>query len=266
MGFLLKRGSSDKRLVSEVKGFLIKLGYLLNDSGVNKGIFGPKMEAAVADFQENHGLQGTGEVDQKTYDLLKLAAEDESGTFVNPALEEARKYRGQKETDKSLQNKLIPFWKRVGLPGYKSLIGISFAWCALFFFAMNSDVGQDVIASAGAKRIGQSGYEIDWKKNGIPEGAGVWKNSSSCKSSSGNHITWSSGSCTAVYINSKGATWTGFGGNQGNAVKDSIYCAKGDCKSSKDVICRVFWHKKELPPPVKANKGCGGAGGGESTT
>lgn len=265
MGFLLKRGSTDRTTVSIVKGWLIRIGYELNDSGANKGIFGPKMEASVADFQERSNLQETGEVDQKTYDLLKLAAED-GAVYVNPALEEARKYRGQKESDKGLLAKLVPYWKKVGLPGYKTLIGTSFAWCALFFFAMNSDVGQDVIASAGAKRIGQSGYEIDWRKNGIPEGAGVWKNSSSCKSASGNHITWSSGSCSATYIGKRGATWTGFGGNQGNAVKDSVYCAKGDCSGSeKSVICRVFWHKKDLPPPVVVSKNCGGSGQSEST-
>lgn len=185
--------------------------------------------------------------------------------FKNPAYEKAKEFEGKKETDKSFGAWLSGFWKRVGLPSYKTIIGGSFAWCALFFFAMNSEVGQNVIASASAKRIGQSGYEINWKRDGIPQGAGVHKNSSSCSSGSGNHITWADGDCTAEDLMKKGATWAGFGGNQADQVKRSIYCAKGDCQGSKDVICRVFWHNAKLPPKVTKSKNCTGTPEKEST-
>jgi len=184
----------------------------------------------------------------------------------NPAYKEAKKYSGQKETNSWFVAFLIRWWPKVGLAKYKQLAGSSFAWCALFFFAMNSEVGQDVIASASAKRIGQSGYTIDWKKNGIPQGAGVWKNSSSCSSGSGNHITWADGDCTAQDINKKGATWAGFGGNQDNAVKRTIYCAKGDCKDVNGEICRVFWHKKPLPGPIEKSVNCTGTVSGNEST
>jgi hypothetical protein len=186
---------------------------------------------------------------------------------VNPAYIEAKKYAGKKETDSKFSKYLSAWWAKVGLSSYvkRGLVGSSLAWCAVFFFAMNSEVGQDVIASAGAKKIGQSGYTIDWRKNGIPQGAGVWKNSSSCDSGTGNHITWADGSCTAKDLMKPKATWPGFGGNQDNQVKRSIYCAKGDCGSSKDVICRVFWHNKQLPPPVEKSNDCGGSSSSEST-
>lgn len=184
----------------------------------------------------------------------------------NPAYKEAKKHLGKKEYDSKFQAFLVPFWAKVGLPKYKTLVGSSFAWCALFFFAMNSQVGQNVISSAGAKKIGQSGYAIDWKTNGIPQGAGVWKNSSSCSSGSGNHITWADGDCSASDLMKPGATWAGLGGNQNNAVQRSIYCAKGDCGSKRDVICRVFWHKKELPGPIQKSVNCTGESSGSEST
>lgn len=233
--------------------------------------FGSTTREKVKEFQKGQGLEVTGEIDEKTLKALGLILKvpevkaEPIAIHVNPAYLEAKKYAGQKETDKKLQDKLVPVGKKITGKWYTTLVGASFAWCAVFFFSMNSDVGQEVIASAGAKKIGQSGYEINWKRDGIPQGAGVWKNSSSCSSSSGNHITWADGDCSAADLMKPKATWPGFGGNQGNAVKRSIYCAKGDCKESKDVICRVFWHVKELPPSVKVSKNCSGSASEEST-
>jgi len=191
-----------------------------------------------------------------------------TGSSGNPAYNEAKKYAGKKETDKGFSAWLSAWWAKVGLKSYvtKGIAGASLAWCALFFFTMNSEVGQKVVASAGAADIGRSsGFEINWKRDGIPQGAGVWKNSSSCGSGSGNHITWADGDCSAADLAKAKATWPGFGGNQNNEVKRSIYCAKGDCSGSKDVICRVFWHVKTLPPPVKTSKNCSGSSSAETT-
>lgn len=229
----------------------------LNAHGENltvDGDLGPKTQAAIDKYDVQIGLN------LKHPERIETRPQS-----TNPAYEEAKKFEGKKESDSKFNAWLSAYWPKVGLKNYKTIVGSSFAWCALFFFAMNSNTGQDVIASAGAKKIGQSGYEINWQKDGIPEGAGVWKNSSSCSSSTGNHITWADGNCSADDLAKPKATWPGFGGNQGNEVKRSIYCAKGDCGSSKDVICRVFWHAKELPPPVKQSKNCTGSSSGEST-
>lgn len=231
----------------------------LNEQGENlsvDGDFGPKTKAALEKY----------DVEIEVKRAIRPPSPPIDKTATNPAYEEAKKYIGKGEGSPSFVAWLSKFWPKVGLPSYKTIIGSSFAWCALFFFAMNSEVGQNVTASAGAKQIGQtSGYTIDWKKDGIPEGAGVWKNSSSCSSGSGNHITWSNGSCTPEDLAKPGATWPGLGGNQGNAVKRSIYCAKGDCGKSRDVICRVFWHNKNLPGRVKRSVNCTGTAVGEST-
>ena len=215
---------------------------------------GPKTQAALSKYDV--------EIDVRP---AKIPEPLPVGRSQNPAYEEAKKYAGKKEQDSKFNAWLSAFWPKVGLKNYKTIVGSSFAWCALFFFAMNSETGQDVIASAGAKKIGQSGYEINWKQDGIPQGAGVWKNSSSCSSGSGNHITWADGDCTPEELAKPKATWAGFGGNQADAVKRSIYCAKGDCGSSKDVICRVFWHEKNLPPKVAKSKNCTGTPSQEST-
>lgn len=240
-----------KDLIKFLKIRLNEQGEKLDPENEN---FGPASEEALSKYEIEITLK------------KKAVVTPPAGTYKNPAYEEAKKYSGKKETDKTFGAWLSGYWKKVGLANYKTIVGSSFAWCALFFYAMNSNVGQDVIASAGAKRIGQSGYEINWKANGIPQGAGVWKNSKDCSSSAGNHITWADGDCSAEDLAKKGATWPGFGGNQGDQVKRSIYCAKGDCGLlSKDVICRVFWHDKNLPPKVTKSKNCTGSSSQEST-
>ena len=239
----------------DLKSFVKRLQAELNGHGENltvDGDMGPKTQAAADKYDLQIGLN------LKHPDRIETRS-------TNPAYDEAKKYDGKKESDSKFNAWLSTYWPKVGLKNYKTIVGSSFAWCALFFFAMNSNTGQDVIASAGAKKIGQSGYEIQWKENGIPQGAGVWKNSSSCSSGTGNHITWADGDCTAEELAKPKATWAGFGGNQADAVKRSIYCAKGDCGSSKDVICRVFWHDKNLPPKVAKSKNCTGTPTQEST-
>lgn len=242
------------------KDFVRRLQAAMNAAGASPrlaedGDPGPKTQAALEGF----------DVEVSVKRRVVAPAPVTGDRPVNPAYKEAKKFEGKGEKDKAFVAWMSTYWKKVGLPNYKTIVGASFAWCALFFFGMNSNVGQDVIASAGAKRIGQSGFEINWKRDGIPQGAGVWKNSSNCSSASGNHITWADGDCTAEELAKPKATWPGFGGNQGDQVKRSIYCAKGDCGSSRDVICRVFWHEKTLPPPVKKSVNCSGTPKKEST-
>jgi hypothetical protein len=91
---------------------------------------------------------------------------------VNPAYVEAKKYAGKSEHDKTWSDWLSKFWPKVGLPGYKTIVGTSFAWCGLFVAAMNTQVGQKIVSgAAGAKNWARYGVEVDWKKNGIPKGA-----------------------------------------------------------------------------------------------
>lgn len=189
---------------------------------------------------------------------------------LDPAYLEAKKHKNKKETDKTFSAYVSQFWAFVGLKSYVKLgiAGASLAWCAVFFYGMNKETNQQavIVPSALAREIGKSGITVDWKKDGIAQSMGVWKNSSDCNSSTGNHITWADGDCSAEDLMKPGATWAGYGGNQQDQVKTSIYCAKGDCKNSKDKICRVFvTHKRLLRKVTKSVNCTTGASSAEST-
>lgn len=260
---IARRGVNGPK-VSEIKGYLIKLGYPLNDSGPNQGVFGPKMEAAVEDFQEKHNLAATGEVDETTYTQLVAWAKDADRKPVlpvNPAYNEAKKYAGKSEYDKKFGPWLAGFWSKAGLPGYKTIIGSAFAWCGLFLLAMNTQVGQKYIAgAAGARNWAKYGVEIDYKKNGAPRGAVVHINHGfNCNSASGNHVAFLDGDCTALDMTKKGGTIPLYGGNQSDKVKRSTF--------SNREICEVRWPAEvELPGKVEKSVDCGGQSGSSEST
>ncbi len=271
----LKSGSSavdaEKARVRSIQEKLNKVGYKLTVDGE----LGPITDAAIKDFQKNHGLAVDGEVGPRTSAVLDAEIsqykspkpeEKEEPKPVpvlplgNPAYLEAKKYAGKKETDPKFNAWLSGFWGKLGLPNYKTIIGTSFAWCALFIAAMNSEVGQKYITQGGAsaKRQGQIGVAVDWKKNGIPRGAVIYLDHEANCDGKGSHITFADGSCSPQDVAKKDATFPGFGGNQGNTVKTSFYPVKD--------ICTVRWpHEVALPPAVKVSEGCAGKAAKEST-
>jgi hypothetical protein len=169
------------------------------------------------------------------------------GLSENPAYNKGKEFVGKTETDPLFNKYLSSKWKLVGLPKYTTIIGTSFAWCGLFIAAMNSEVGQDWISNgAGARNWGKYGQAIEWKVNGIPRGAVMHLNhNGQCASGSSNHVTFADGDCTASDLLKPGATVPGYGGNQSNTVKTSIYSIKE--------VCEVRW-PKELKLPAKITK------------
>lgn len=233
-----------KQLIKLLKQKLNAQGANLDPENEN---FGPATEGALSQFHVD-------------IVLTKKANPPPIGDRVeNPSYLEAKKYAGAKETDAKFGAWLSKFWPKTGL-NYKTIIGSSFAWCALFVVAMQSETGQKYIASASARSHGRTGVEIDWKANGIPRGAIIHLNHGfNCKSSSGNHVTFADGDCTVADLTKKGATFPGFGGNQSNQVKRSNYDARE--------ICEVRW-PSEIPKPGKIEKSVncsGSADSGEST-
>lgn len=245
--------------VKILKKALNSHGYKL-DSG--NDFFGDTTLDIVKKFQLSKGLQGTGTVGHQTLKLLGLELKSQPNRPVNPAYMEAKKYMGKGENDSKFVKWLSGFWAGVGLPGYKTIIGSSFAWCALFIFAMNTEVGQEAISKSGAaaRSWATYGVAIDWKKNGIPRGAVMHINGNgNCSSASGNHVTFADGDCTASELSKAGATVPGLGGNQSNQVKRSLYPVKN--------LCAVRW-PKEIPKPgaVTTSINCAqGSASGEST-
>jgi len=273
-GFL--KPKSDQKYISKVPKYGDKGEHVavLQDALRAKGyaivgphIFGPKTKAAVSKFQKSFGSAGSGVVGPITLEKLglKLGREETKlppvGKSENPAYKQAKKYEGKSEYDSAFNKHVSKFWPKVGLPHYKTIIGSSFAWCAIFIGLMNSEVGQDYISKYGAAARSYRAYgqNIDFKTMGIPQGAVMHINSKSCSSGSGNHVTFADGSCTPEYIATRGALVPGYGGNQLNKVKRSMYAAWK--------VCKVRW-PNEIPLPAKVTRNidCGGGkDNGEST-
>jgi hypothetical protein len=178
----------------------------------------------------------------------------------NPAYNEAKKHEGKGEKDRAFVAYLSGYWKKAGLPGYKTIIGSSFAWCGLFILMANTNVGMKVISgAAGAKNWARYGQEIDFRRDGAPRGAVTYINhKGNCKSGSSNHVAFLDGDCTAADFARKDGRINLFGGNQSNTAKVSSFPAYE--------ICEVRWPSElPLPGPVKISDGCSGAPKGGST-
>jgi hypothetical protein len=199
------------------------------------------------------------------------------GDVENPAYKEAKKYEGKGENDKGFVVYMSTYWKKVGLPGYKTIVGSSFAWCALFMVMANTNVGQQAVLKAGAAAYSwrDHGTPIDWRKQGIPQGAEVRLNHKGvCNSWKNNHVGYADGDCAATDLIEmvkgadgvwrpgkirKGATIALYGGNQGNLSQRSVFGA-GE-------ICDVNWPKElKLPSKVTRSLNCTGKGKSGAST
>lgn len=177
----------------------------------------------------------------------------------------ALKYLGKNEFDKEFDKFLSAFWKLVGLKGYKTIVGSTYAWCGLFVAVMLYLAGFFYIPNgAGAKNWDKMPNQIEYKTKGIPHGAIVRINHyNDCSSSKGNHVAFACGNYkpSDFIVNGKlkeGATITLLGGNQSNAVKFS--------KFSMKELCTVSWVKEEKPPEVTETIPCDTSGSSDSTT
>jgi peptidoglycan hydrolase-like protein with peptidoglycan-binding domain len=246
-----------------------QLQLALNKSGSNlrvDGSFGPITRAAVSDFQKTNGMAGSGVIGAKTLELLGLKIDEKppiSGANSSkiPWFWALKKHEGKKETDTAFQSYMNKFWRITGLPNFTGLVGSARAWCGIFAAAGLVYAGYQLpVNSFRAKAWDNYCQAIDWKKNGFPQGAYVRINSSAnCTSASGNHITLANGDCTAQDLTKAGATFSGYGGNQGSMAKVSRYPARN--------ICAVRWPcEVPLPAPVLKSNNCSSQGAtGEST-
>lgn len=175
-----------------------------------------------------------------------------------PWLTEAKKHKGKAESDSVFNRYLSGFWKLVGLPNYKTIVGTSFAWCGLFVAAMLYNVGLPWQKDgAAARNWAKYGQAIEWSKDGIPRGAIVHINHNGlCSSGKGNHVAMADGDCTPQDLRSGAINL--YGGNQGNQAKVSAFPVEH--------ICAVRWPaESDKPGKVVESKGCKGKPGGEST-
>lgn len=174
-------------------------------------------------------------------------------------MDEVEKHKGKKESDSVWNKYLSGFWKIVGLPGYKTIVGTSFAWCGLFVAMVMSNSGLKWDPrGAGAKNWADFGAKIEWQKDGIPRGAILHiDHDKDCKGG-GNHVAFANGDCAPEDLK-KTDTIDLLGGNQSNQVKISTF--------SVGEICAVRWPAEaEKPAKVLKSVNCTSKkAGGEST-
>lgn len=234
-----------------VKRMQESLNYKDNAGLLVDGHFGEKTKKAVSSFQKKNGLNGYGIPGDKTLGLLNLIIEKPNPQKKIDWFLWAKKHQGKKESDVDFQNEMNPYWKLAGLPQFKGLVGSARAWCALFILASLSATGYKFTkGNAAAISWDNWGQKIEWQTNGFPQGAVIRINSKgNCKSGSGNHVTFANGDCAPQDLLKAGATFSGYGGNQGNQAKVSTY--------SVNKICSVRWPLEvEIPVKVLISKNC----------
>lgn len=246
----------------------------LNSRGANltvDGHFGLKTKTAVSVFQKSFGSLGSGIVGMLTLEKLGLIVGEKPADPVTPPSSDrkappwytfALQFKGKKETDPTFNKEMSKKWSLFGM-NLGTIAESWAAWCGLAMAVALAGVGVDYQKNGAlAKNWASYGVAIDWKKDGIPQGAIVQLNSSSCSSGSGNHVSQAEGDCTPEHLAKPGATIDLYGGNQGNSWKVSTY------KVAK--LCAVRWPKdvKDFPKPGRITKDIkctSGSDSGEST-
>lgn len=254
-----KRGdvSPDVKILQNAINWYLRVPSITSD-----GDFGPLTQAQVKVVQKLNGLTGSGIIGLKTLEILSLKLKNEKiEKLSTPWLTALKKHEGKKETDQEFQSYMNKYWVRTGLPNFKGLVGSARAWCGIFAAAGLIYVGYSFpLNSFRAKNWDGFGHAIAWKQDGIPMGAYVRSNSKGdCKSASNNHINVANGSCTAKTLAKPNATYAGFGGNQSNQAKVSVY--------KVSTICYVGWPKEEVKPgKVLLDEKCTSLGATDEST
>lgn len=252
---LIKYDSKNAEAVKYAKKRLNAHGFgPLDESNPN---FLGMMQLKVKAFQKAKGLSSDGEIGPKTWaELNKEPVKFDSKDYMQFFEEHKGKTEHQPAFDKFMSS----FWPKSYNP--KTIKGKTAAWCGVFVFASLITYGYKNLPENYIAAISWDnyGYTVNYKQDGIPKSAVVRLNSSgNCKSSSGNHVTFANGDCTAQDLNKANATLGGAGGNQGDSVKVSIYKVKN--------ICHVGWPKeKGLPPKVTKSVNCTGTGSTNEST
>lgn len=266
----IKYGSTGED-VKIVQRALKSMGWF---GGAIGGNFLTLSEQAAKDFQAAHGLKVDGEVGPITRKkIAEVLGEDKAppspDDYEKPQsptkkttpvwMIRARSMLGKKETDSKFNKEMSAKWSLFGM-NLGTIAKSWAAWCGLFVAVVLSGTGYNYATNGAlARNWGLYGQKIEWKVNGIPEGAIIHVNPKSCSSGASNHVTFANGDCSVSDINKPGATFGGLGGNQSNQVKVSIYKAS--------TICAVRW-PTGAPMPEKVNKSlnCTGTGPTDEST
>lgn len=172
----------------------------------------------------------------------------------------AKRYQGKNESDPAFNKEMSKKWSLFGM-NLGTIAKSWAAWCGLFVAVGLAGASIDHAHNGAlARNWGIYGVGIQWKVEGIPQGAIVHINhKGNCSSGSSNHVAYADGDCAARDLLKKGATINLYGGNQGNRAKVSTYPVWE--------ICNVRW-PKEYPKRGTITKSINctsGSAGSEST-
>lgn len=226
--------------VRQIQNALVAKGYKIDADGE----FGPKTQRAIASYQKGIGLNGSGRLGPKTIKALGFVIADEPDGFKPkaPWFWKLKKYSGKSEHNKEFNKEISGYWGKVGLPGFKSIVGSKRAWCGVFIVAGLVQVGMVYQKDgAGAKNWDKYGSAVNWKLNGFWQGSIIRINTKGdCSSAKNNHVTMANGDCTGKDLMKPAAVFSGYGGNQGDKAKVSTYAV--------NKICSVKWPSKTFVP------------------
>lgn len=218
---MLKKGMKGPN-VSELKALLAKVGYYLDDRGIHHEVFGPKVLAAVRDFQKKNSLVVDGIVGKVTWETLKSKS---TGVAVTPDtkisadmgetpwMDFLLRNLNQKEIPGTKANPFIAdLFKYTSLRGTKLALSDETAWCAALVCAALGKTGYEHVNSASARECEKIGVESEIRYGAI---ATVPR-----KGGSGRHVFF-------IYAhNRKAGTVVGLGGNQSNALNKRTFKVK----------------------------------------
>jgi hypothetical protein len=242
--------------IGAFKNDLIKLGYPLKNDGVNKNVFGMETDLVVRKFQREHGLKEDGVVGMKTKTMIAKLLKTgkpvvkprpviekpkkdlnvhrkfvvpEGYTHIHP-LDALRSYNGEREIPGKRDNPHFAHShehsRNLGTHSDQADYHDEVAHCSSMLNMMADFCGCDKTDSAlamswmdyGQERTGDIVYEGDLICLKIGK---QW------------HITLAN----KTFNRKKERTFEGFGSNQGNSVKNSIF-------STKVIESVRIWHPK----------------------
>lgn len=179
------------------------------------GVFGPKT-IAMADKYDFDVVAKLGKAEVPVNPVV-------SGDFFGaPWIGSFIHLLGRSETDSQLNAELVPEWKNLGLPGFKTLAGNDHAWCALFGNASYRKQGIKGSGSAAAAKVRNWGAECPYWF-----GASLGIN----HASGGDHETF-----FLYWVDQAKKLAACYGGNQSNKLSVAQYNLSGNKAGHDEVI------------------------------
>jgi hypothetical protein len=141
---------------------------------------------------------------------------------------------GMNEASAALQKILVPWWKRIGLPGFNTLVGGDHAWCALFLDWLINQVGLKGPGSAMA---------ADTAKWGVRAGGDWFMAPFAIRHASGGFHT----GFFLCWIDKSQGLAAVLSGNSGNIVCVRVYNLLGNKSGHDEIYGGLRWGKDWAP-------------------